>query len=406
MILFPVLFVAGGAALAARGLRRLLPSLKRFGGRRSPAVFLATRRLAAASGIALGLVTAVALAVGILAYAGALSVSTQASATAKAQVFVGSDVRVTMLAGATVPPALRSRATVAFEDDSVTIQLGEGLVSVIGVDTRSFARAAYWDRSFSDRSLEDLMHALAANTSPMPVLVTGGQIPPDGRLVFTRAGKTLPYTVAATVKAFPLQTQHQTFVIVDRRHLAKVRKELTSYLVSKGTAASVLGPLSRAHVPFASPVTAREVSRNPTVIALTWLYGYLLAVAVVTGLIVLAALVLYLAARQRGRVVSYALARRMGLTARQHRRSLGLEIAGMLMLGFALGVALALVGALLVYAKLDPLPNLPPPALFRVPWLLTGITGAVLLVSAWLGARLVQRGAERADVAEVMRVVG
>ena len=76
------------------------------------------------------------------------------------------------------------------------------------------------------------------------------------------------------------------------------------------------------------------------------------------------------------------------------------------MLGFVLGIALAWIGALLVYAKLDPLPNLPPPALFRLPWLLAGVTGAGLLASAWLGARLVQRGAERADVAEVMRVVG
>jgi predicted lysophospholipase L1 biosynthesis ABC-type transport system permease subunit len=231
-------------------------------------------------------------------------------------------------------------------------------------------------------------------------------VPQTGRIIFSRAGKTLPYSIVASVAAFPLQTQHETFVIVDRRHLAQVRSEMTSYLVAKGTPASVLGPLARAHVPFGSPVTVEQVRRNPTVIALTWLYGYLLAVAVVTGLIVLAALVLYLAARQRGRVVSYALARRMGLTARQHRRSLTYEIAGMLMLGFVLGIALAWIGALLVYAKLDPLPNLPPPALFRVPWLLAGVTGAVLLVSAWLGARLVQRGAERADVAEVMRVVG
>ena len=78
----------------------------------------------------------------------------------------------------------------------------------------------------------------------------------------------------------------------------------------------------------------------------------------------------------------------------------------MLFIGFALGIWLAWLGALLVYTKLDPLPNLPPPALFRLPRLLAAGSGVVLLVAAWLGARLVQRGAERADVAEVMRVVG
>ncbi len=404
LILFPILFVAGGAGLAARGLRRLLPRLKRFGSRRSPAVFLASRRLAAASGIALGLVTAVALAIGILAYAGALSASTEASATAKAKVFVGSDVRATLLVGATVPASLRPTSTVMIQDDAVRLDPGQVPVTVLGVDTRTFARGAFWDRSFSNRSLAELMRGLAASTTPPPAIVVGGTVPTIGAIGFIRLDKTVPYRVFATVKAFPLQTQHQTFVIMDVRHLATERKEMVTYLVAKGDGAQVVATLTRADVPFRSPVTAKEVSANPTVIALTWLYGYLLAVAVATGLIVLAALVLYLAARQRGRIVSYALARRMGLKAAQHRRSLGLEIAGMLLIGFVLGTALASLGAWLVYAKLDPLPNLPPPALFRLPWALSAGSALILLVASWLGARLVQRSAERADVAEVMRV--
>jgi putative ABC transport system permease protein len=404
LILFPILFVAGGAGLAARGLRRLLPRLKRLGSRRSPAVFLASRRLAAASGIALGLVTAVAFAVGILAYAGTLSASTRASATAKAEVFVGSDVRATLLHGARVPAPLRPTSTVVIQDGGVRIEPGDVVVNVLGVDTSTFARGAFWDRSFSDRSLADLLRDLAAPRLPPPAIVVGGSVPRTGAIGFTRLGTTVPYRVLATVRAFPLQTQNETFVIMDARHLTQERKEMLSYLLAKGSGAHVVAALSRAQVPFRSPVTADEVGANPTVIALTWLYGYLLGIAVATGLIVLVALVLYLAARQRGRIVSYALARRMGLRASEHRRSLGLEIAGMLLIGFALGTVLAAFGAWLVFARLDPLPNLPPPALFRLPWALVGGSALVLVVASWIGARLVQWSAERADVAEVMRV--
>jgi putative ABC transport system permease protein len=362
--------------------------------------------LAAASGIALGLLTAVALAVGILAYAGTLSASTEASAAAKAKVFVGSDVRATLIGGATVPSSLRSSSTVVLQDGSVSIDPGKVQVTVLAVDPATFARVAFWDSTFSDRPLPDLMRALASDDTPIPALVTGGDVPTSGLLGFTRLAKEVPYSLVATVKAFPMQTQHETFVIVDGSRLVDERAEFVSYLVAKGSGTSVFAALSRANVPFTNPVTADQVRENPTVIALTWLYGYLLAVAVVTGLIVLAALVLYLAARQRGRVVSYALARRMGLTAGQHRRSLILEIAGMLLIGFFLGIGLAWLGAWLVFAKLDPLPSLPPAALFRLPWALAGGAGAILVVAAWAGARVVQRRASRADVAEVMRVVG
>src|SRR5262249_5009047 len=160
--------------------------------------------------------------------------------------------------------------------------------------------------------------------------------------------------------AFPLQTQHQTFLVVDAARVKAERQDSIAYLVAKGTRSSVSGALTRARTPFRSVVGADEVRAAPTAIALRWLYGYLLAMGVVTGLMVLAALVLYRAARQRGRVVSYALARRMGLRRGQHRRSLVYEIAGMLLIGSILGTGFAALGARLVSAKLDPLPNLPP----------------------------------------------
>ena len=64
------------------------------------------------------------------------------------------------------------------------------------------------------------------------------------------------------------------------------------------------------------------------------------------------------------------------------------------------------VAARIVYGQLDPLPQIPPPPLFRTPVELLLLTGVALLLAAWAGAWRVQRAAERARVGEVMRLAG
>ncbi|MGH2573763.1 MAG: FtsX-like permease family protein, partial [Actinomycetota bacterium] len=127
---------------------------------------------------------------------------------------------------------------------------------------------------------------------------------------------------------------------------------------------------------------------------------------VATGLIALVGTLLYLEARQRSREVSYALSRRMGLTRTAHRLAVALELLGLLATGFIAGVALSWLAIRVVYAQLDPMPHLPPPPLFRMPLLLLTVTGAALPVASALGAWRVQRTADRANVAEVMRLAG
>jgi putative ABC transport system permease protein len=133
-------------------------------------------------------------------------------------------------------------------------------------------------------------------------------------------------------------------------------------------------------------------------------FGFLTALGVLTGLIALGGLLLYLEARQRARSVSFALASRMGLTRRAHRRSVALELGVMLAVGSLVGAVFAWVAARTVYGKLDPLPQLPPPPLFRTPFFLFGLTLAAVVAAAWVGAWRVQRTTERAHIAEVIRV--
>lgn len=101
--------------------------------------------------------------------------------------------------------------------------------------------------------------------------------------------------------------------------------------------------------------------------SVTWTSGYLQALAGFVGLVAVGGLLLYLETRQRSRVASYALARRMGLRRGTHLRSLMGEPIVLLGLAFALGAALAYAAVQSVYRLLDVDPNRAPPPLLTIP---------------------------------------
>ena len=71
---------------------------------------------------------------------------------------------------------------------------------------------------------------------------------------------------------------------------------------------------------------------------------------------------------------------------------------------YVLGATLSWLAARLVFAKLDPMPHLPPHPLFRTPLAILFFTLLGSLVAAVAGAWRVQRSADRANVAEVLRL--
>jgi hypothetical protein len=130
------------------------------------------------------------------------------------------------------------------------------------------------------------------------------------------------------------------------------------------------------------------------------------ALGVLAGLVTVAGLLLYVQARQRGQVVAYALGRRMGLAGWTHRLSTALELAGMLLFALVIGALLAWLAAALVNRQLDLAPQFPPEPVLRLPLPLFGQVLLAVLVVAFAGAALVQWRADRANVAEVMRLAG
>jgi putative ABC transport system permease protein len=412
-LLFPFLFLAGMGGLIVRGLRRYLSSVGTERGGRSTAAFLARRRLSDAPRTAVVLVTAASVAVGMVSYAGVLAASVDATSSTKALVSVGSATTVALNAPMTLPANVTPPLTAVTRiQGKALLSPGDRLVDILAVDPATFARAVYWDPTFSSESLGELMDRLSATpTGRLPAIVVGARLPARSALSLQQSG--MPLTGVGTASAFPGMVPGRPLIVVAQAQLVRVAALHDIDLAgapalyeawSPAAPRAVLAALLAHHAFAGPPQTAEHLMRSPAFLALSWTLGFLQALGGLAGVMALVGLLLYLQARQRSREVAYALSRRMGLTRSAHRRSVALELTAMLGAAFVVGSTLSVAAALLVYGRLDLLPELPPAPLLRLPPVLFGSVLVVLAAAAWAGAAAVQWQAERTSVAEVMRL--
>jgi putative ABC transport system permease protein len=417
LVLFPLLLIAGLAGLAARGAGRLLASGTRplrAGARPRPAAFLAGRRLAAAPRLVLLLVTGSALAIGILGYAGILVASTQSAALDKARVLVGSDASVSTSAAAEGLDGSGLAATRVQRVGGLTLAPDGVPVDLLAVDPSTFAAAVHWDAAWAGEPLGALLDRLDADPAAagrVPALLAGPSVPPFNAVEL--GVEDLPVAMVGRAAAFPgMSRADRPLLVVSAERLSQwavaLRVRLTTghEVWTREDPAAVVAVLREAGTVPEATRAAATVMRTPAFLAVSWTFAMLQTLGALAGLVALVGLVLYVQARQRGRLVAYALARRMGLSRGAHLRSVAMELAAMLLFSFALGVALALVTSSLVYRRLDPMPELPPGLHLVLPGAVLGLTLLGVAVAAVAGALLVQRGADRANVAEVMRLAG
>ncbi len=413
VLAFPILFIAGTAGLATKVLGMALPKLREFGRRSSAPIYLATRRLASAPRLALMLVTASALAVGVLSYAGTLVKSVDATSDAKARVSVGSDFAAQVNIGSELPDGLSFPATIVGEIDLVEFTgSGQG-VTILAVEPATVATAAFWSDDFSGSSLSELMTEIGEPSGDaLPVLVVGDEegFAEDGlELYDTR----VPVDIVDRPIAFPGMSTLEPTVIVDDELLREFFDEYhgeigsaprTDLIWARGDAEAISEELGDTSLAFGLERSAELSKNTPGFLAVSWTFEFLQALGVIIGFVVLAGMLLYLQSRQRAGIVSFALARRMGLKAASYRLSVVIELFVLLGAALMIGVVLSLVAARIIYTRFDLFPALPPAPLWRVPLAIFGVTAVVLAVAAWLGAWRVQRTAQRAKVSEVLRL--
>ena len=412
LLLFPFFFIAGMAGLVARGLRRPLGALRRRSGGLGPAGYLAVRRVAGAARLSLLLMVGCAVALGILVYAQAVVRSLDSAVVSKSLLFVGSDVSGTTSSDREIPRGLPYPATMVTK----LVERGEldGVpADVMAIDSATFAGAAYWEENWAPSSLASIVEGLPREAgTALPAVVAGSGAEAPGLLEI--GGTSVPLEVVERASAFPGMFRSRPLVVADRELLARVFEQAggSDPIARLGAQTEVWvkgesGPAARALAtselrPF--PVlTAEQVRDTPAVRAVTNTFAFLNALGIAAGLLTVVAIVLYVQARQRAGAVAHALARRMGLTDRQHRVSLAVEVAGILGGALALGAALALIAVRLLVRDIDPRPTVPPEPLLDVPWAVIAGTAAILLAVAALGGILVHAVTVRARVAEVLR---
>jgi putative ABC transport system permease protein len=415
VLLFPIFFVAGLAGLVARLWGPALRGLRRRSTRLPAGPYLAVHRLAGAERLAVLLVAACALSLGIFVYAQTVVYSLERSVLAKSALFVGSNVNGTINTDQEPP------ADFPFPITKVTriVRGGEATangtqVDLMAVDPATLAEAAFWDPSWSDASFGGLAERLAAGTgAAIPVVVAGDRLPDETQIVVDSA--PVPIQVVGRASAFPGMFESRPLVVASYASWERAFDDvgISSPLDAPGADAQlwVKGDDERAAAALtASPVrpyqvlTSAEIRQNPSILSATRTFDFLRALGFAAGLLAVVGMLLYLQARQRGRVVSFALSRRMGLAGPVHVAALVLELGAMLLSSLAIGIALALVAARVVLGDVDPLADIPPDPLFSTPVSLLVATAIGLALVSVLGGLLASRAAERANVSEVMRL--
>jgi hypothetical protein len=415
-LLFPILLLAGTAGLLARGARLVLPRLRQIGSSSSPGVYLALRRLAAAPKLAASLLVASAVAIGILVYSGTLSSSLAETAGQDAALAVGSDVAVVYTGSLSDAGASSIAVTPIVRLEGASFASGSDAdLDILVVDSRTFAEGAFWRDEFSDLSLETLMARLIQSADGLPAVLGGPvRVPSDPLdLAISVGGVDVPIVVAGTARAFPGMVGARPVVVMDRRVMEAALESQGLSLAQLADGFEVWGHgsedelrdfvASRGGTVLSSRIA--EVLRDtPRFLAVTSMLRFLQALGILASTVVLIAGYLYLQTRQRQAETSYALARRMGLSRASNRRSVALEVTTLLGTALVIGGTIAAVASIAVNEDVQARAVDVAVPLFRIPIPLLAVTAAAVLLFAWVGAAFVQRHADRADVAEVMRV--
>lgn len=408
-LLFPLLFLVGAVGIAMRLLMLALPRVQAASRHWPPAPYLAVNRVARYRAAVVGLVAASAVAGGVFAYAATLNRSLAATLDAKARVFVGSDVAVHLPEGQRLPSDVSPAATVVRTYANAWVDTFDGRdgAIVLAVDPATFVRGAYWDASFADASLDELLDRLAtpAADGSVPAVVVGAAAPAVTEAAI-RSGTTGRFTIEQVtgVDAFPgMRRQTATIIVAASALEGMTLGRPTSEAWIRGDHDDVVAGLGAAGFPVNETREFATVVDRASFLTVSWTFGFTQSLGVAAGLLTLGGIALYLDARRRGRVLGYAFARRMGLARRTHRRAVLAELAASVVVGCWLGLGVALFGAGMAYRRIDPVPDYRPDPLLRPAVGVIVALALIAVVVAGLAAAWAQRRTDRDDPVEVLR---
>ena len=409
---FPLAFLAGFVALVARAMVLVLRWARgRSGGWGTPA-YLAVHRLAARSRLTLLLIAAAGLCLGLFVQAQTMARSMRTTVDAKAGVYVGSDVQARIDSVNATPETFPLPVTRAVR----RLQAGELRPGVpfdlLAIDTQTFASTAFWDPGFSPEPLETLLDRISEPSGGgLPVLMASAPNAFPDSITLDR--QTLPIEIVGRATAFPGMTSIRPLVVVDAQRLLDAFGDApdplsgpsaSNELWIRGIPRAARAALAELDYTPSLVLTADEVKDISYIAAVIDTFLVMNGLGVLAALLVVAAMLMYLQARQRAEIVSYGLSLPMGMRSSRHLVAIAIEVGAMLVIAFVAGTVLAIVAARLTVPLLDPIESIPPDPITVVPVLLIALAAPALLLVALAGGWLTERRARSADLGQVMRL--
>jgi putative ABC transport system permease protein len=401
LLAFPLLALTAVLLLFARGGAAGLRRTGAFARRLPPSGYLALRRLAGSPAVAIGTLIGVAIPVGVLVYSAALSGSTGAEVQRKYETNVGAQHAFGTLAERGSTPRLDGAGTVVSMIQAGPRIDGGGAVRVLGLDPAMFPRYA-----FDGDQLAAVVDELRGSGTRVRALLVNAPAGTRAHVLSIGTAR-IPIDVVGTRASFPGERDpYRPLLVVDRAALPTLPADtdrIEEIWTSDASAPAALAALRRDDVAASYEVSPRTFLNSTRLRPVTWIFGYLRALAYLTGLIALTALTFAFAARTRRLALSYHLARRMGLTRAAHRRSLSIELATLLAASWTAGAGLAVAAVALVYRLADVYPALPPPPALPVPVGTIAASAAIAAGIALVGAAALQHSLDRIMPAALLR---
>lgn len=406
-LLFPILVLIAAILLISELVTLARPWVSRLG-RTSHSGFIASRRVLSAPSVALALLAGAAVPVAILIYSANLARSATVSIEAKGKTSIGSDVSTLIYRIEDLPLALEGNSTIVVKFERATL---DGVtVDVLGVDPVTFSGGGYWLDTYADRPLDRVLGSLAPPAVDGALNAVVANAPVESGTVASDGGG-FRVEVVDTIAAFPGSVRDRPLVIVDRDQLHELlapddeRIRGGRYLIwTRGLDETEIDRiLTDADTSFAFTTAADTTLDQLKFAVIVWTFEFLRLYAALAGLIVIASVLIYTDTRQRARNLSYALARRMGLTRRDHATAGFLEVGSLTLLGAVAGLVVGRWASRDLYLALDPLPETPPGpqwvGAIDLGLLILVAVGVLAAASAWMA----QRTADNADVSDLLR---
>jgi putative ABC transport system permease protein len=404
VVLYPLLGATAALLLVGRVVGLLLPGVGRRAGRKGNTRYLALRRISRSRAIAIGVIVGTALPCCLLMYGSTVTNTVSTEVTEKYQTNLGAPhvLQVYGVHGVLFNPHGTGTQAVVYQQDAEFDESDP--VNVLGIDTKTFE-----DFAFTNSGQRDAISKLGddAPQGTVPAIIVNRGSAPDTTQLKIGATKLQLHNVAQ-LAVFPgLRNSAYPLVVVDQRSLSKVdpnAARLNQLWTDDANYAAGRAFLAAHDYTVLFQLTSNVVVGTTGLLPVTWLFGYLRALAILIGVVAVAGLVFGLASRTRRRRVSYVLSRRMGMSKIAHLNSLLIELVIVVGLGWVAGSALGVGSFRFIYQDFDVYPDLKPPAAFHVPTLPIQVTACVVAAIILLAAIATHWLAERTKPAEILRL--